>query len=637
MLSALDASTLQIWFTVAIIIVAVVMFAIDRIPLEIPTIGAVCALMVFFHLVPFQGADGANLLSPEALLQGFANPVLFTIISLLIIGQGLFQTGAINGPARIVARLGQRGALSSFAITIATAGLVSGFLNNTPVVVIFVPIMAALAAASSSSIAQYMMPLSFICILGGMTTLIGSSSNLIVATLADDGRMSRIGFFDFSVLGFMLAGIGALYVIFVLPRLLPDRIGVSEGGGPGGHQFVASITLKKDHPWIGLESVAGMFPGLPKITVRMIQRDRELLRRPFDEVMLQEGDVVSVAATRGTLSDVLANPVAPLPVKEKPGDEAGELEDDKQDAMAADGAAPVSPPETPLEPGRKPATLAEAIVPPSSPLIGLNLEQAQMRLTRKLNLVAIKRHKRMLRQPAQNIRLAAGDTVLVLSTPENVGKLRNERSIILLADTITDIPTTHHAATAIAIFACVIVAASTGMVPISIAALTGALATFAFGCINMRQLYRAMDRRIFLLIGAAFALALALQVTGGAEILARGVVTTFAGYGPSVLLSALFLLTAILTNFLSNQATAALMTPVTLSTAVQAGVPPEPFIYGLIFALNCSFATPIAYQTNLIVMGPGNYTFGDFVKGGLPLLLLIWLAYSLIAPVYFGF
>ncbi|MGI9405045.1 MAG: SLC13 family permease [Hyphomicrobiaceae bacterium] len=618
-----DPMMIQMWFTVAIIMVAIVMFAIDRIPLEVSAIGAVCALMLFFHFMPIADADGKNLLDPESLLRGFANPVLFTIMALLIIGQGLFQTSAIDRPARLIARLGRKGAVTALSLTLATAGLVSGFLNNTPVVVIFVPIMAAVAASIGLPIARVMMPLSFISILGGMTTLIGSSSNLIVAALAEDGGLAPVGFFDFSVIGFVLAAIGALYVIFVLPRLLPHRDGTNESDSPGGQQFIAEITITEDHPWIGVQAVTGMFPDLPNMTVRMIRRGANNMMRPFEDIVLRQGDVLSVASTRRVLTDVLASPVPAMPIQDS--------EDQVTYRDTASGAD-----EEVLVPGREPASIAEATVPPGSRLVGLNLEQAQRRVSRKLHLVGIKRHRRMARRQLESIRMEPGDVLLVLTAPDDLAELRDERSLLLLAGSVADVPTAHHANTAIFIFAAVIGTAATGFLPISVAAVTGALAMMVGGCINARQLYRAIDRRVFLLIGAAFALALALQVTGGAEVLAGNVVRAFAGYGAPVLLSVLFLLTAVLTNFLSNQATAALMTPVTISTAIQAGFPPEPFVYGLIFALNCSFATPIAYQTNLIVMGPGNYTFGDFIKGGLPLIVLIWLAYSLIAPMYFG-
>jgi di/tricarboxylate transporter len=180
-----------------------------------------------------------------------------------------------------------------------------------------------------------------------------------------------------------------------------------------------------------------------------------------------------------------------------------------------------------------------------------------------------------------------------------------------------------------------VLAAASGIVPIAIAAMAGAISMILVGALTLPQAARAFDAKIFLLIGTAFAMAVALEATGGAQFLAHGVVGLFSDWGPAVLLSALFLLIAILTNFLSNHATGALFAPIVVSAANEIGADPAPFVYGLIFAINCSFATPIAYQTNLIVMGPGHYRFRDFMIAGIPLILIIWIAYSLFAPFYF--
>ena len=187
------------------------------------------------------------------------------------------------------------------------------------------------------------------------------------------------------------------------------------------------------------------------------------------------------------------------------------------------------------------------------------------------------------------------------------------------------------------IFVLMVMAAVGGFIPIVIAAMTAAAAMVVTGALTVSQAARAFDSRIYFLIGAAFAMAASLAATGGASYLAHIVVEAFSPWGPAALLSALFLLTAILTNFLSNHATGALFAPIVVSAAMEIGANPEPFVFGLIFALNCSFATPIAYQTNLIVMGPGHYRFKDFMVAGVPLILIIWIAYSVFAPFYYGF
>ncbi len=610
----------HMWMTFFIISIAIVLFVTDRVQIEITCVSTVAALLLFFHFFPYTDNSGKNLLDIGVLLKGFANPVLFAIFSLLIIGQGLFQTGAIDGPSKFLTRLGRGGARTALIATLLTAGMTSAFLNNTPVVVIFVPIISAVSANVGLPPGRALMPLSFICILGGMTTLIGSSANLIAASEAIVSGIPRIGFFDFVIPGLFLASLGGLYVIFVLPRILTQR----EGGetsisSTSGRQFVAEIDLGHDHPWIGVKSFAGLFPKLKDITVRMIHRHGRQLSRPFDDVELKQGDVVSVAATRNALTDILTR-------KKKAQTASDETESDTDNPAES---------KKDTSPNRQEMILVEAAIAPGSSLIGRNIHHAHLQGDIEYSVIGVQRHRRMLRRPLSEIQLLAGDVLLLLGSRQNIRKLRRNNNFFLMEWSASEMPSPHHSTTAIIIFVLTIVLAATGLLPISIAAMIGALAMIVTGCLTIRQASRALDRRIYLLIGTAFAMAEPLRITGGAEAIAGLVVQGSLPFGPAVTLSAFFLLAALLTNFLSNQATAALLAPVAVSTALQIDVDPAPFIYGLIFALNCSFATPLAYQTNLIVMGPGNYRFSDYVKGGLPLVVIIWIAYSIFAPLYF--
>ncbi len=353
--------------------------------------------------------------------------------------------------------------------------------------------------------------------------------------------------------------------------------------------------------------------------MRMVHRGRDVFFHPFEDLTLREGDVLSVALTRRALSAALTDPAG--------------IYHPNRTAVSEDPSADAA---TGPVPGREHVALVEAVIASSSALLGLKPDQAARRLGEGVTLVGIERRRRMQRKPRRKILLEAGDVLLLLGERKAVSSVR-QRSDLYFSDwSLEELPTIHHAKRAIAIFMATVLAAAAGIVPIVVATITGVLALILFGCLNLRQVTRAIDRRIYVLIGTAFALAEALRVTGGAEFIANGVVGLVAGNAPAVLLSALFLITALLTNLLSNHATAALMTPITMSAALQIGADPTPFVYGLIFALNCSFATPIAYQTNLIVMGPGNYIFSDFLKGGLPLVVLLWLTYSLFAPWYFG-
>lgn len=613
----IDVMNPHMWVTFGIILGAIVLFANDRIPIELTSIGVVAVLLIFFHVFPVLGDNKQNLLSATEILKGFANPVLFAIMSLLVIGQGLYNTGALEGPANLIARLGKVGPWLAFAVAFIIAGAVSAIMNNTPVVVIFIPIITAVASNMGLNASRALMPLSFICILGGMTTLIGSSANLIAATIAEQNDVPKIGFFDFTIPGLFLAGIGAIYVIFILPHLMKtDDEEHDAHRTEGGKQFIAQIPLDENHPWIGYKSSAGFFPDLKDITIRMVERGGRTFVPPFDDVELDSGDVVVLAATRKVLSDSLQQRVR---------DQVKTDEDDLQ----TDGTAE-------KKNGRRAGlSISEAVVAPASRLIGAHIDPEIIHAETGMDFIGIQRRSRMGRGAIGDIRLEAGDVILLIGSRDDIKRLRANRNLLLLEWLTEELPQTHHSVHALFIFALTIWVAATGMLPIALAALAGAVAMIAAGCLNVRQASRAIDGRVFLLIGTAFALAAPLQITGGAQFVAAQVVDTFSGLGPAALLSAFFLLTAILTNFLSNAATAALMAPIAVSAAREIGADPTPFVYGLIFALNCSFATPIAYQTNLIVMGPGNYSFRDFLRGGLPLIFLIWIAYSLFAPFYF--
>jgi di/tricarboxylate transporter len=236
----------------------------------------------------------------------------------------------------------------------------------------------------------------------------------------------------------------------------------------------------------------------------------------------------------------------------------------------------------------------------------------------------------------ENIRLEVGDVLLVLGPRERVEDLRFSREVLLIEWSVLELPARHHAKRALGIFAAVVAVAATGFVPIAVAALAGALGMITLGCLNVRQAARAVDRQVAFLVAAALAMGSALQATGGAVFLAQHMIQALDGASPAIVLSAMFALVAVMTNLLSNAATAVLFTPIAINTALALGVEPTAFVHGVIFAANCSFATPMSYQTNLLVMGPGHYKFGDYLRGGAPLIVLIWLAFSLLAPWYYG-
>ncbi len=606
----------QMWATMGIIGVTIVFYVLDRFPLELVSAGAIIALLCLFIISPFED-NGVDVLTTETLLSGFASPALFSILSLLIIGQGMFQSGALEHPTEYLLRAFDKRPILVIISVFLFIMVVSAFLNNTPVVVMFIPIMAALAQQSKTAVARYMMPLSYLSILGGMTTIIGSSTNMLAAESYRATTGNEIGFFELTPMGLILAGTGILYMATIGRWLMPIRENPNQKfvNEREGKHFIAQIEISRGHPLIGKGPVAGLFVDLPDITVRMVQRREKAILPPFDDFTFKTSDVVIVAATRSALTGLL---------KSNPDILEG-LMAETSIADEEDGSVQRS---TQL-------TMVEAIVAPGSRLIGRSIAQISFHAQTDCVILGIERRSRMIRTQMNTIRLEAGDVLLILGDINDIRNLRSDRDILLLEYSMQGLPDPRNARIAAFIFTAVVVLAATGLAPISVASIGGATAMVAFGCLNVRQAARAIDRRIYLLIGASLAMGVALDRTGGAALIGDALAASAGQFGPGILASAFFIICAALTNVLSNNATAVLFTPIAVSAAQQLGMDEHILVLSVIFGSNCSFATPIAYQTNLLVMTPGHYRFRDFMIVGGPLIILIWAVYTAVAPFYF--
>lgn len=591
--------------TLVVIVVSTALYAAERYSIEAISLGVIASYLVIFVVLGLPAGDGT--LSPTDLLAGFANPGLITIVALLVVGQGLFHTDALERPANLIVKAVSGGGAWSLVAIFLAIGVLSAFLNNTPVVVMFIPLISTLSAAMGLSVARVMMPLSFVTILGGMTTLIGSSTNLLAANVARQSGAVDLSFFSFTPVAVMMACIALPYVLGVLPLILRNRTSMAEAiQGGAGKQFIAEIQIRPGHPLVGAQAASGLFPQLKDMTVRLVQRGERPFLPPFENVTLRPGDIVIVAATRSALEKSLSAQTV--------------VGDGEEDQARPPGVV----------------TLAEAIVAPGSRLIGRTVAQAGFRADTGCVVLAIERRSRMPRMPLTDIRMEAGDVLLFGGPRAGIDELRGNRDVLLIDWTAADIPARERAPVALGIFAAVVVAAATSLMPIVAAAALGAFGMLATRCLNTRQAARVIDGRIVMLIASAIASATALQATGGAEILANALLAALADAPPSVVMSALFLIIALSTNVLTNNAAAVLFTPIAIGVAGTLNLPAEPFVVTVILAANASFATPVAYQTNLLVMGPGHYRYRDFVVAGAPLVLLLWVAFSVVAPWWYG-
>ncbi|MCA8902975.1 MAG: SLC13 family permease, partial [Hyphomonas sp.] len=381
----------------------------DRWSMELISVCVMAGLLVLFTIPGSHGADGTPI-SAADLLSGFGNPALITIMALLVVGQGLFQTGALEGPTKALLAGYDRRPIRTLVFAFAAVFVISAFVNNTPIVIMFLPVMSAIAQRMKAPASKLMMPLSFISIFAGMTTLIGTSTNLLAAEafLRIEGR--ELGFFEQTPMGLILAAAGTIYLIVFSAFFLPAREGLTEDIAPtSSKQFLAQIEVTQGHFLQGKKPVAGMFLDLPDMTVRMIQRGERAFLPPYEELSLRPGDLVIVAATRAALQNVLARqPDFLQQVWQSAGGDVDET--GRPDRLA----------------------LTEAVVAPGSRMVGRTVEMLGFRrLTRAVTL-GIQRRSRMIRTKLGEIRLESGDTLLLCGPVDAFLELRQSRDLILL-------------------------------------------------------------------------------------------------------------------------------------------------------------------------------------------------------------
>lgn len=603
-------SDFHLWATFAIIAIAIAFYATERVSMELVSVGTIAAFMLLFTI-----NVGGGALDARDMLAGFADPALITVLSLMVIGQGLVHTGALEAPISYLSRMMHQAPVDPLPVLLIIVMFASAFVSNTPVVVIAIPILTALAKQRNANPSRMLMPLSFAAIMGGMLTLIGTSPNLLISSTLETAGGAGLGFFDFTGMGLILVTIGWLYVSFVAPRILaPANQQTPQSGNVRGKQFIAQFEVHAGSSLNGETSTAGLFPGLTDLSIRTIRRGMDTMLPPFDDISLQPGDVLTVAATRKQLTEAIAK---------RPDLLSGAT--GRKFAADAKGAK-----ESDL-------TLAEVSVPPTARLVGRTLDQNGFLIRTNCAVLAIERRSRMIRSASlTNTPIEPGDVLLIIGRTQDINNLGLDHEVMVLAASLKELPTTAKAKQSVLIFLATVGLAASGVLPIVVATMLGATAMVASRCLTPSRALRSMDVRVLLLIASALAMGTAMYQTGGAALLADTMISYLHGQPPAVILSALFLLVACMTNLLSNAASAVLFTPIALSMAETAGVPPTPFIHAVIFAVSCSFATPMGYQTNLLVMGPGHYRFIDFVKTGTPLILCLWLSFSLIAPWYYG-
>ena len=593
---------IYMWFIFSLIFISMIFFSIDKIPIEITSVGIISLLVIIFQNSPFLGVSSGIPLSLEVILKGFANPSLLALMSLLVIGHGLLITGALEGIAVWVSGDKSKNTQVKFLFIMFLVFVLSALLNNTPIIVMFIPIILSLCKQLDRPARLTLIPLSYVCILGGMTTLIGSSTNLLVSGSVFSSIGKEIGFFDFALQGGFLALIGFLYATFILPSILKTlRVKNNEGENEkneDGKQFIVQVKIDRDHPLLGKTFLSGLLPDLKEYTIRLITRDNEKLFPPFHDLTIKNGDELTISMTKGALTDSL-----------KRND-------------------PIFKSINTKEFSSKTEMMIEAAITPGSFLIGRTLSQTNFEYESNCKVIGIQRDKNLERSSLRYLKLSAGNTLLLKGSDKSLKSLRGIKDIFPIEWSAIYLPSKRFAIRARLIFLLTIFLASTGIFNIAAAAVMGATLMLIFKVVTIKDAVSALDLRVYLLVASTIMLSIALQETGGAIFISETITTFTIGLSITSVLSILFIIVAIITNFISNNATAVLFAPIAISLALELNMEPEPFIYCIIFAANCSFATPIGYQTNLMVMGPGQYNFKDFLIAGIPLIIILWLSYT---------
>ena len=592
--------------------IALVLFTRDKIPLETTSLVVLVLLAAGFQIFPY--IIEGRVFSSVEFFSGFGNEALITICALMIIGQAIERTGALQPLASLLSNAWLSQPLLASLLTLIAAGVLSAFMNNTPIVVLLMPILVGVSLRAKFPVSNVMMPMGLATIIGGMSTTIGTSTNLLVVGIARDVGFKEFSIFDFMLPAVIVGSVGILFLWLIAPKILPERTPPMADTSP--RIFNCQLLINEDGFAAGMELSELLAKTNGEIRIEKIQRSDSLFLSPFPSVLVLPGDRLFVKDTSENLKhfeEVLGATLYSLSDPDHPVDE-----------------------DTPLnEEGQQ---MAEVVVTRGSPLHLQSLEG--VRFGANYGLMALAIHRARIPNPQvtgdlSTIRLRAGDVLLVQGTSEAIKALKASGTMLVL-DGAKDLPQTHKSKRALTVLGAVILLAALGFVPISVSALIGVGFLLLLGCINWQDAANALSTKIIMIIVASLALGKALVVTNMASYLAVSFATVVGELPIPVILSLFMLIMSVMTNIVSNNAAAVIGTPIAIGIAQQLQVDPEPFILAVLFGANMSYATPFGYQSNLLILSAGGYKFSDFLRVGIPLIFIMWIGFSLVLPTIYG-
>lgn len=598
--SELLANTLQPHALAVLLLtlLALILFAKDSIPLQTSSLFVLCALVLGFHVFPYQQSDG-SVFPIKTFFLGFGNEALIAVCALMVAGQALVRTGAMEPIGRYLAKIWKVSPSLSLLLTLVTGAVLSAFVNNTPIVVLLLPVLISVSLRTGQSSSGTLLPMGLATLLGGMATTIGTSTNLLVVKVAEGLGVPEFGMFDF-VFPVAITGIVAiLYLWLIAPLILPDRTPPLRDTSP--RVFSAEIHINESEFADGktLAEIRDKVDG--KISIQRIIRGETLSIATLPDVVIKAGDRLVVSDTADNLREYEIELGGSLFTGEHQVDESH-----------------------PLSAGDQ--SIAELVVTSGSLLDRVRVGDSRLSSKYGLTLLAVHSQGKETTATSKgmdDLIFRPGDVLLVQGTHQAITAVKRAGSLLVL-DGGEELPHTRKAPLALTIMGGIVGLAAFDVLPISISAIIGCFVLIATGCLRWRDATHALSAQVIFIIVASLALGAALMATGGADYLANLFVKSTAGFAPGVVLGILMFSMAIMTNIISNNAAAVIGTPISVSIAQSLGMPVEPFVLAVLFGANLSYATPMAYQTNLLVMNAGGYKFIDFVKVGVPLTIIVW-------------
>lgn len=565
-----------------------------------PEVSAIAAVAAFVAL---------GILTPDDVLASFANPAPVTIGAMFVITASLLRTGVLEAFVKRLEKLAEtrpRLAVSSFLAALAS---VSGFVNNTPLVMLMIPVTVALSEKLKESPSKLLIPLSYAVVLGGMTTVVGTSTNILVDGAAQREGLAPFGILEIAPLGVAVGAAGLLFLLLAR-RFLPDRMTLA--GVVSGREiprFIVEIVIEDDSPYIGMRPLeAKAFNEGDRQVVDVVRGDASL-RRDFASVVLQAGDIVVL---RSAMAEILT-------MKEE-----GDMKTPSAPGRA-EGVQPLS--------SRK-SVLVEILLAPGARFVGKTLRHLRLRRRYGVYPVALHRRSADLGERFETTPLEVGDTILIDGAPEDLKRLVDDNDLVNVAEPSARPVRRRHAPIALAVIAAVVAGSSLGLMPVQGLAIIGAAVVLATRCIEPDEAFSVIDWRVLVLILSMLAIAAGMEKTGLVADIGAAAAALLKDTPPIVALAAIYIFSLVLTEALSNNAVAVIMTPIAVELARQLGADPRPFAVAVMFSATLAFATPIGYQTNTLVYSVGGYRFLDYLRLGAPLNLLTAAIAILLIPVF---